>query len=80
LYHNLRPLANFVKTGSIPTVFVEWKFADYLGAWKARLGIGRMNYTVEPGLYAAGRPDNESPILVSASYKLTFEILRKNGS
>ena len=51
---------------------------DYLGAWKARWGIGRMSYTIEPGLYAIGKPDNDSPVLVSANYKLTFDTLRKN--
>ena len=53
---------------------------DILGAWKVRWGIGRMNYTVEPGLYAIGKPDNESTIFVSANYKLTFDVLRKNLS
>ena len=37
-----------------------------------------MNYTVEPGLYAAGKPDGNSPVLVSANYKLTFDTLRSN--
>ena len=51
---------------------------DHLGAWKVRCGIGRMDYSVEPGLYAIGKPDNESPVFVSANYKLTFDTLRKN--
>ena len=51
---------------------------DILGAWKVRWGIGRMSYTVEPGLYSAGKPDGNSPVLVSANYKLTFDVLRKN--
>jgi hypothetical protein len=37
-----------------------------------------MNYMVEPGLYSVGKPDKDSPVLVSANYKLTFDILRKN--
>jgi hypothetical protein len=37
-----------------------------------------MDYTVEPGLYAVGQPGGDSPILVSANYKLTFDTLRKN--
>jgi len=37
-----------------------------------------MDYTVEPGLYAVGKPDSDSPVLVSANYKLTFDTLRKN--
>ena len=53
-------------------------FKDYLGAFKVRWGIGRMDYTVAPGLYTVGKPDNTSPVLVSANYKLTFDTLRKN--
>jgi hypothetical protein len=53
-------------------------FCDILGAWKVRWGIGRMSYTVEPGLYSIGKPNGDSPVLVSANYKLTFDILRKN--
>jgi hypothetical protein len=51
---------------------------DILGAWKVRWGIGRDNYSVEPGLYAIGKPDRMSPVLVSANYKLTFDMVRKN--
>ena len=62
----------------IKTVSTSLDIKDIFGAWKARWGIGRMDYTVEPGLYAVGKPDNESPVLVSANYKLTFDTLRKN--
>jgi len=51
---------------------------DLLGSWKVRWGIGRMNYTVKPGLYRLNNPDTLSPVLVSANYKLTFDGLRKN--
>jgi len=51
---------------------------DVLGAWRVRWGVGRMDYSVDPGLYAIGKPDNESPVFVSANYKLTFDVLRKN--
>ena len=60
------------------TITTTLTLKDRLGAWKARLGIGRMNYSVEPGLYAIGEPDNNSPVFVSANYKLTFDTLRKN--
>jgi hypothetical protein len=55
-------------------------FKDYLGECKVRWGIGRMDYKVNAGLYAVGKPDSNSPVLVSANYKLTFDILRKNLS
>ena len=51
---------------------------DIWGAIKVRLGIRRMNYKIEPGLYAIGKPENDSPVFVSANYKLTFDALRKN--
>jgi hypothetical protein len=42
-----------------------------------RWGIGRYTYTVDPGLYAVGSPDDTSPVLVSANYKLSFDVLRR---
>jgi hypothetical protein len=48
-----------------------------MGALKVRCGIGRNNYKIKPGLYAVGDPDDSSPVLVSANYKLTFDSLRK---
>jgi acetyl-CoA decarbonylase/synthase complex subunit gamma len=35
-----------------------------------------MDYSIEPGLYALGAPDRESPVLVSANYKMSFDELR----
>ncbi len=51
--------------------------ADILGAVKARLGINRNDYSIYPGLYALGIPDANSPVLVTANYKLTFDYLRR---
>jgi len=42
-----------------------------------RWGIGRDRYKVTPGLYAVGQPDEHSPVLVSANYKLSFDALRR---
>jgi acetyl-CoA decarbonylase/synthase complex subunit gamma len=36
-----------------------------------------MHYTIEPGLYALGRPDEQSPVLVTANYKMSFDKLRQ---
>jgi len=66
--------------GSVPVVSTKLHFKDILGAWKVRWGIGRMNYKVNPGLYAIGKPDHTSPVLVSANYKLTFDVLRRELS
>jgi acetyl-CoA decarbonylase/synthase complex subunit gamma len=35
-----------------------------------------MSYTVLPGLYALGRPDRGSSVLVTANYKMSFDRLR----
>ena len=63
--------------GPVPQVssFLTW--ADRLGTFKARWGIGRMNYTIDPGLYALGKPDSHSPVLVTANYKMSFDRLRE---
>lgn len=66
--------------GRVPIVSTKINFKDTLGTWKVRWGIGRKNYKINPGLYAVGKPDNTSPVLVSANYKLTFDALRKDLS
>ena len=62
----------------IKVVSTTLSLGDVIGSCKVRFGIGRMDYTVEPGLYIVGKPDNDSPVFVSANYKLTFDTLRKN--
>ncbi|MCP4583960.1 MAG: acetyl-CoA synthase subunit gamma [candidate division Zixibacteria bacterium] len=37
-----------------------------------------MKFKVQPGLYAVGKPTNESPVFVSANYKMSFDRLRSN--
>ena len=63
---------------AVTTVSTKLSLNDYLGALKSRFGVGRMDYAVEPGLYAVGKPNNDSTVFVSANYKLTFDTLRKN--
>ncbi len=63
--------------GGIPRVGTSLTFRDTLGSWKARWGINRMSYTISPGLYSAGEPDDTSPVLVTANYKMSFDRLRK---
>lgn len=58
-------------------VATELGLGDWLGAAKVRCGLGRTKYTVEPGLYAVGKPDGDSIVLVSANYKLSFDALRR---
>ncbi len=62
--------------GRVPQVSASLRWIDHWGTIKARSGINRMRYTVDPGLYALGNPDTESPVLVTANYKLSFDSLR----
>ncbi|MDD5711132.1 MAG: mercury methylation corrinoid protein HgcA [Smithellaceae bacterium] len=62
--------------GVVPGVTGILTPRDHWGSIKARWGVGRMNYAVDPGLYALGHPDDKSPVFVSANYKMSFDILR----
>lgn len=64
-------------TGILPRVSSSLTWADRRGAMKARWGVGRMNYSLEPGLYALNNPDANSPVLVTANYKMSFDKLRQ---
>jgi hypothetical protein len=63
--------------GKVPRVATRLARRDITGGWKVRWDIGRMRYTVIPGLYAVGSPGRESPVLVTANYKLTFDAVRR---
>ncbi len=65
-------------TGIIPRVATSLNAADRIGAIRVRIGPRRMSYAVEPGLYAVGTPTAESPVFVSANYKLSFDHLRNS--
>ena len=65
------------KTGTVPRISSTLSGADYRGTIKARWGVSRMRYTIEPGLYALGNPDEHTPILVTANYKMSFDRLRE---
>ncbi len=62
--------------GQIPTVAGSLSGQDRLGSWLARWNIGRLSFVVEPGLYALGVPDSDSPVVVTANYKMSFDQLR----
>lgn len=62
--------------GSIPAVATVWALRDRLGTLAARLGIGRMRYSVPSRLYGVGSPSAESPVFVTANYKMSFDHLR----
>ncbi len=63
---------------TVPRLKTGWTSADRHGAFAVRWNIGRMTYLVEPGIYAIGSPTGESPVLVTANYKLTVDIVRRD--
>ena len=62
--------------GRVPVISPALGPADRFGAWKARWGIGRMSYLVPPGLYAVGSPTPDDPVLVTANYKMSYDLVR----
>lgn len=72
-------MTGFVETDNraVPQVNTILTLRDHLGAVRARSGIARNQYKINPGLYCVGFPSSESPVLVTANYKLSFDALRK---
>ncbi|MGD1046079.1 MAG: mercury methylation corrinoid protein HgcA [Bacteroidota bacterium] len=66
------------KVGEFPQIATRLDWKDYLGAFRVRWGIRRDSYRVNPGLYAIGTPNEQSDVLVTANYKLSFDTVRKN--
>jgi len=63
--------------GWVAKVSTEWSKKDVLSTMKVRWSIGRMDYTVTPGIYAVGTPDKDSDVFVSCNFKLSFDHLRR---
>lgn len=63
--------------GKVEQVSTVWSKKDIFSTIKVRWSIGRMDYTVTPGLYAAGTPDAGSDVFVSCNFKLSFDHLRR---
>ena len=62
--------------GLIPKISTHLNQKDRFGHVKVRIGILRMKYAIPPGLYGVGNPNSNSPVLVTANYKLSFDKLR----
>lgn len=61
-----------------PEVDSRWELKDHLGALRVRFSVGRNRYRVKPGLYRLGRPGKESEVIVTANYKLSFDVVRRS--
>jgi hypothetical protein len=56
----------------------QWTADEWWSAIRCRMGRFGTHSRVPPGLYALGRPDRASPVLVTASYRLSFDLLRRD--
>jgi hypothetical protein len=64
---------------SSPVIFSTTSRLSQADRWDhflARIGVKRNAHRVEPGLYALGSPNPDSPVFVSANYTLSFDALR----
>ncbi len=64
-------------TGRVPVVRTTLDGQDRFGRWMMRWGFGRDRYSIAPGIYAVGSPGLDAPVLVSANYKMSFDLLRQ---
>lgn len=64
----------------VPRVSTDLSPRDRWDNLKAKWGLNRMSYRVKPGLYGVGNPDDRSPVLVTANYKMTFDRVRQHVS
>lgn len=64
--------------GKVPRIKSRLDAGDVIGRWQMRWGLGRDRYRVAPGLYAIGKPDSGAPVIVTANYKLTFDVVRRD--
>jgi hypothetical protein len=60
-----------------PTTY-KLTVVDIWDHFLARVGYKRNQHRVNPGLFSIGNPKPDSPILVTANYKLSFDALRSN--
>ncbi|PLX41455.1 MAG: hypothetical protein C0608_05795 [Deltaproteobacteria bacterium] len=66
--------------GEVPKVSPVLTADDKRGTISMRIGIGRDSYAITPGLYAFGEPNENSHVIVTCNYKLTFDHLRSTLS
>lgn len=63
--------------GPVPRVRTRLSVRDRIQTASVRMGYGRYDYKVVPGLYCVGTPTPDSPVIVTGNYKLTFDAVRR---
>lgn len=62
--------------GAVPMIATQRTLRDRSDTVRFRMGFGRMEARIAPGLYAAGTPNDSAPVFVTANYKSSFDALR----
>lgn len=73
-------VTGFISTpaGQVPQISTDLSLEDRWETFLIRLGIRRQGGArLAPGLYCLGRPDQSSPVLVTANYRLSFDAVRR---
>ncbi|MGM0610605.1 MAG: mercury methylation corrinoid protein HgcA [Thermodesulfobacteriota bacterium] len=71
----------YTASGWIPQLSTRLGKGDKFAAFLIRLGFkGESHTTLSPGLYCTGSPDQNSPVLVTANYRLSLDSLRRELS
>ena len=65
------------EAGIVTRVSSIWSSRDSWSTIRVRWSVGRMNYSIKPGLYAVGKPDAGSSVFVTGNYKLSFDHVRR---
>ncbi len=63
--------------GPVPRVRTRLSARDRFQTATVRIGFGRNDFKVVPGLYCVGSPSAASPVIVTGNYKLTFDAVRR---
>lgn len=73
-------ISGYIKsgTGNIPVVSTILSTRDKWETVKARMSSFRMSFSVKPGLYAVGGPDQNSDVFVTSNYKMSFDAVRSS--
>ncbi len=65
-------------TSVVRPMGTETTWRDTIGGRLLRWSIRRMDYSVKPGFYRVGSSNADSPVLVTANYKLAVDLVRSH--
>lgn len=73
----LQPNTDRHNEWSVMKADTHYSWRDRIGNWLVRWNFGRSRHRVIPGLYAIGNPSDDDFVMVTANYKFSFDMLRR---